>query len=55
MNNNEDTVFEWTVHQTRVMKCKECGNEVNVNINYQIPSVTCNECWRATNKEMNNM
>lgn len=29
----------------RIMKCKECGVEMPVNVNYQISEVTCLVCW----------
>ena len=52
---NEFNDYNWSAPQTRVMKCKQCGEDVNVNINYHIESVTCNKCWALTNKEMNNI
>ena len=30
---------------SKIMKCKECGVDVPVNINYPINSVTCLRCW----------
>ena len=29
----------------RIMKCKECGVEIPVNVNYPISEVTCLVCW----------
>ena len=31
--------------ETRTMQCKVCDKDVAVNVNYDIKSVTCNECY----------
>ena len=30
----------------KLVKCKVCGQDVRVNANYPITSVTCNKCHR---------
>ena len=34
------------LHPVKVMKCKKCGVEINVNAAYPITEVTCQDCWR---------
>ena len=31
--------------QIKTMQCKVCNKDVAVNVNYDIQSVTCNECY----------
>ena len=34
----------------RLLKCKECGEDVKVNVNYPIKEVTCLRCWADKKK-----
>ena len=45
--------MEIKLDDVRIMKCKECGVEVPVNVNYPISEVTCLVCWakRKTDKK----
>ena len=38
------TTPKW-LHDTRIIKCKECGDDVPVNVNYPITEVTCQKCY----------
>jgi len=31
--------------EVRIMKCKECSEDVPVNVNFPISEVTCLVCW----------
>ena len=35
----------------KVMECKVCGVEMNVNANYPITEVTCQDCHRKQKDE----
>jgi len=37
--------MDFQLDEVRIMKCKECGVDVPVNINYRINTVTCLKCW----------
>ncbi len=37
--------MEFKLDEVRIMKCKECGVDVPVNVNYPIAEVTCLVCW----------
>lgn len=37
--------MDFQLDEVKVIKCKECGVDVPVNINYPINSVTCLRCW----------
>ena len=37
--------MNFKLDEVRIMKCKECGVDVPVNVNYQISEVTCQVCW----------
>ena len=36
--------------EVKTMQCKVCNKDVPVNVNYEIKSVTCNECYWAQYK-----
>jgi hypothetical protein len=40
-----DNVMDIKLDDVRIMKCKECGVEIPVNVNYPISEVTCQMCW----------
>ena len=40
-----DNIMDIKLDDVRIMKCKECGVEVPVNVNYPISEVTCQVCW----------
>ena len=37
--------MDFQLDEVRIMKCKECGADVPVNVNYPISEVTCLRCW----------
>ena len=37
--------MNFKLDDVRIMKCKECGVDVPVNVNYPIVEVTCQKCW----------
>ena len=37
--------MDFQLDEVKLMKCKECRNDVPVNVNYPITEVTCLECW----------
>ena len=37
--------MDFQLDEVKVMKCKECGVDVPVNVNYPINTVTCLRCW----------
>ena len=45
--------MNFILDDVRIMKCKECGVDVPVNVNYPISEVTCLRCWakKKTNKK----
>ena len=37
--------MDFQLDEVRILKCKECGVDVPVNVNYPISEVTCLRCW----------
>ena len=32
----------------KILKCKVCGEDVKVNANYPVTTLTCNKCYAET-------
>ena len=45
--------MDFVLPDAKILKCKECGVDVKVNVNYPIDSVTCLVCW-GKKKQSNN-
>ena len=45
--------MDFQLDEVKIMKCKECGVDVPVNINYPINSVTCLRCWAKKKAQEN--
>ena len=45
--------MDFQLDEVKVMKCKECGVDVPVNINYPISEVTCLRCWAKKKAQEN--
>ena len=37
--------LDFQLDAVKILKCRECGVDVPVNINYPITEVTCQKCW----------
>ena len=45
--------MDFQLDEVKIMKCKECGVDVPVNINYPISEVTCLRCWAKKKSKEN--
>ena len=45
--------MDFQLDEVRIMKCKECGVDVPVNVNYPISEVTCLRCWAKKKAQEN--
>ena len=45
--------MDFQLDEVRIMKCKERGVDVPVNINYPINTVTCLKCWAKKKSQEN--
>ena len=50
MNN---MAWEPLLDPVKILKCKVCDREVNVNANYPITEVTCKDCYEASKNDKN--